>query len=70
MAGKNARKRAQRQAETRSLVSGMTGNGGPANVRHNGSGDRARPYRVIGTTASTYSTRVAGNTSRIWRDER
>lgn len=52
------------------LHSGMTGNGGARGARKGTGTNRDMPYRVAGTTASAYSTRVAGNTNRIWRDER
>jgi hypothetical protein len=66
MTGKNARKREARKAtpDTR-LHSSDPGKPRKVNTMMN-----RTPYSVIGTSASSYSTSVAHNTTRIWRDER
>jgi hypothetical protein len=80
-AGKKARKRARQAADYGKLLrSGMTGNGGRT-AANNGHPDIATtatsphegkqvPYRVIGTTESSYSTDTAGNSTMIWREEK
>lgn len=55
---------------TRKLRSGMSGNGGPKGVRSGSGKSRPRPYRVAAVSAGQWSKTVAGNSSRIWRDER
>ncbi len=61
---------------TVALRSGQYGNGGratdatPLRARGTRKVRRETPYRVAGTTAGQWTTSVAHNTDRIWRDER
>lgn len=71
---------ARRRTAKPRLRSGMEGNGGkfaPNNGHADIPPDRnsvharpATPYAVIGTTASSWSTRVSNNTTRLYREER
>jgi hypothetical protein len=66
MTGKNARKRvARRAAPDTHLRSSDPGKPRKVNTVMN-----RTPYAVIGTSAGAYSTAVAHNTTRIWRNER
>lgn len=60
---RNARKRQRRNAEQETRLRSNTTRKGLA-------GSRERPYVVMSTTASEYTTRIAGNTSQLWREER
>ncbi len=81
MSGKKSRRmRELARKNSTPLRSGMAGNGGrcapnngypdivaAASSPHEG---KQRPYRILRTTSSEYSTTVADNSTMLWRDER